>query len=55
MARQLGYLKQANETPKVSVVLEQMVEASIEDRQFVNVVVESNAKLSKTLIAQMVK
>ncbi len=49
MTRQLGYLNQANEMPKVSEVLEQMAEASIEDRQ-VNLVVES-----KILIAQMVK
>lgn len=50
MARQLGYLNQANEMPKVSEVLEQMAEASIEDRQLVNLVVEY-----KILIAQMVK
>ena len=54
-ARQLGYVKQANEMPKVEEVLEKMAETSIEDRQYINAAVEINNKAMEKLTEAMIK
>lgn len=55
MVRQLWYMNQVKELPKVEEVLEKMAEASMEDRQYFNAVVESNSKPLEKLMVAMLK